>query len=91
MNESTILKRKENIMAADLNGETVMMDIASGKYYNIGSVGGDIWNILENEMSLESLITKLTETYDVTPEQCRADIIPFLQKMIEIGLFAAKQ
>jgi hypothetical protein len=33
MNDQTILKRKSGLMTANMNGSSVMMDIATGKYY----------------------------------------------------------
>lgn len=81
-----VYKRKQGIMAADMNGEKVMMDITTGKYYNLGQVGGRMWEILEKPRSRAELISALTAEYNVTPEQCDTDIEPFMRKMLEIGL-----
>lgn len=86
MNDNTILTRKMGIMTADMNGSAVMMDIETGKYYNLGDVGGRIWELLEDPMSLNSLIAKLTAEYDVSAEQCRAETLPFLEKLLSRGL-----
>lgn len=89
MNEAVKLKRKEGIMAADMNGSTVMMDITTGKYYNLGKVGGEIWALLENEMTVDALVNTLTKSYDVSREQCIKDTVPFLEKLLEQGLLAS--
>lgn len=81
-----MLKRREGIVTADMNGETVMMDVMSGKYYNLGSVGGRIWDMLQAPMSREQLVAALIREYDVSSEQCSRDIAPFLEKMTTIGL-----
>ncbi len=86
MTDNTLLRRREGMMTADMNGTTVMMDIATGKYYNLGEVGGRIWELLEEPASVAELIARLTTEYDVTPAQCRADIEPFLAKLLERGL-----
>lgn len=80
------LKRRAGIMTADMKGETVMMDVVSGKYYNLGTVGGRIWELLKNSLSKEELISGLTGEYDVTPEQCGRDIMPFLNRLVSAGL-----
>lgn len=82
----TTYQRKENIVTADMGGETVMMDIATGKYYNLGEVGGSIWTLLENPCTLTALVEALTKEYNVTAEQCRQDVVPFLSKMQTLGL-----
>ena len=86
MTDSTILRRREGLMTADMNGSAVMMDIMTGKYYNLGEIGGRIWALLEEPMTLTALIKKLTDEYDVSAERCRADMLPFLEKLLERGL-----
>lgn len=86
MTEQTILKRKSGLMTANMNGEAVMMDIATGKYYNLGETGGRIWELLDTPLAISALLKKLTAEYDVTLEQCRDDIMPFLHQLVEKGL-----
>ena len=86
MTDTTVLSRREGLMTADMNGSAVMMDIMSGKYYNLGEVGGRIWEMLEEPMTLRNLVQKLTDEYDVSAERCRSDMLPFLNTLIERGL-----
>ena len=86
MTDTTVLSRRSGLMAADMNGSAVMMDIMTGKYYNLGQVGGRIWELLEEPMTLSALVEKLTAEYDVSADQCLADIIPFLAKLVNSGL-----
>ena len=86
MTDTTVLSRREGLMAADMNGSAVMMDIMTGKYYNLGQVGGRIWELLEEPMTVSALVAKLTAEYDVSAQQCRADTVPFLEKLLERGL-----
>lgn len=86
MNNQMVLNKKMGIMTADMNGATVMLDIESGKYFNLGEVGGRIWEILEQPTSVKDLVSTLVQEYDVTEEQCLEDIVPFLEKMLNRGL-----
>ena len=86
MNNQMVLNRKMGIMTADMNGATVMLDIESGKYFNLGEIGGRIWEILEQPTSVKDLVSILVQEYDVTEEQCLEDIVPFLEKMLNRGL-----
>lgn len=86
MTENTVFIRKAEIMTADMNGDTVMMDIETGKYYNLGSVGGRIWELLESPMSVDQLADSLIAEYSVTKEQCISDTLPFLKNLFEHGL-----
>ena len=86
MTDNTVLSRRMGLMTADMNGSAVMMDIMSGKYYNLGEVGGRIWELLEESMTVTALVHKLTAEYDVSAQQCRADIEPFLNTLLDRGL-----
>ena len=89
MTDTTVLSRRAGLMTADMNGSAVMMDIMTGKYYNLGQVGGRIWELLEESMTVAALVEKLTAEYDVSAEQCRSDITPFLTKLLEQGLLVS--
>ena len=86
MTDTTVLSRRMGLMTADMTGSAVMMDIMPGKYCNLGEVGGRIWELLEEPMTVAALVQKLTAEYDASAERCRADILPFLRKLLERGL-----
>jgi DNA-directed RNA polymerase delta subunit len=79
---NTIIQRNENnFLANSLGEETVMMDINNGDYLGINSVGTDIWNLLNEPISVQDLIKKLLELYDVSEEECATEINSFLSRM----------
>ncbi len=86
MEANTVLCRREGLMTADMDGSAVMMDIMTGKYYNLGEIGGRIWELLEEPASVAALVEKLTQEYDVSADQCRRDIEPFLGALLQRGL-----
>ncbi|MGN0277187.1 MAG: lasso peptide biosynthesis PqqD family chaperone [Hominisplanchenecus sp.] len=89
MLEQTVLKRKAGIMTADMDGSTVMMDIETGKYYNLGETGGAVWELLEEPMSVGDLVDRLLQEYKVSRENCMEDVRSFLTALMERGLIAA--
>ena len=62
--------------------------LINGMYYNLGEVGGTIWNILESPISVNALVDKLTSEYDVSREKCLEDTIPFLNALLRNKLIA---
>ena len=86
MNDQTTLKRRSGLMTANMNGSAVMMDISTGKYYNLGATGGRIWELLETPTTLSGLVQALTAEYDISPEQCREEVLVFLQQLSDRNL-----
>ena len=78
---------KADIITADMDGELVMMDIMSGKYYNLGKTGGTIWNLLESPKTLDELVDALIDKYDVDRATCKAQTEEFMKTGLEHGLF----
>jgi hypothetical protein len=82
----SIISAKKEIVAADMDGDTVMMSVEAGKYYNLGTTGGAIWKMLESPISVATIIAKLLEQYEVTREQCETEVLSFLNEVKKEGL-----
>lgn len=83
--ERQIVRAKQNIVS-DMDGEKVMLDIASGKYYNLGAVGGAIWDLLEQPMTVKQLVDELVKQYDVEQAVCEEQVLAFLEQLSAEGL-----
>ena len=82
----SIIVRTTGVVAADMDGETVMMSIENGRYYNLGKTGGAIWALSEQPVAVEELIERLLAKYEVTRQQCETDVLAFLQEACQEGL-----
>ncbi len=80
--ESIIVQSPGNIIS-DMDGETVMMSIDNGKYYNLGVIGGYIWENIKTPISIKSLISKLTAEFNVEASECQKDVFAFLEQLLE--------
>lgn len=84
--DSTILSRVAEIVAAEMDGETVMINIDTGKYYGIDPIGSKIWGYLAAPKTLAELVDALVAEYDVDRDHCKADVTEFLTYMSGEGL-----
>ncbi|MDQ0170846.1 lasso peptide biosynthesis PqqD family chaperone [Paenibacillus tundrae] len=78
--------QKEGHLVSDMGGEKVMMSIQSGRYYNLGSTGGHIWELIAEERTLAELVDALASEYEIDPEICRAQVVQFLEHLTREGL-----
>lgn len=88
MNRDKVIKLVKKLNVTDLSGEKVMVDFESGKYFLIKGVGNDIWDMIQNEITVGEIIDKLLAEYDVTPEACEKSVIDFLIKLAELEFIA---
>ena len=73
--------QKEGNVVSDMDGEKVMLSVHNGKYYNLGEVGGFIWELMNEPKSINELVERLTEEYDVSPEECESQVRSFLDML----------
>ena len=83
---SSVVARSDDAIAAPLGDELAMMDIEAGKYYMLDGIAGDVWSQLASPTRVDQVLARLQERYDVTPEQCEADVIALLEQMRDKGL-----
>lgn len=88
-----VIEQNKQYIASDMNGETVMMNVESGKYYNLGMVGGRIWELSSSPVSLQNIVNTLVAEYDVSYEVCLEQVSEFAGQMFKEGLIevAAEQ
>lgn len=84
MEMKEVVKLKKQLNVTDLSGEKVMIDFESGKYFMIKGTGNDIWDMIQNEITVEEIISKLLSEYDVSEEECTKSVNEFLNKLREL-------
>ena len=60
-----IVKQGDGNIVSDMDGEKVMLSIENSKYYNLGIMGGQIWEMIRQPMSLNQIVRKLLSEYNV--------------------------
>ncbi|WP_042164336.1 lasso peptide biosynthesis PqqD family chaperone [Paenibacillus gorillae] len=82
--------RAEGFLVSDMGGDKVMMNVATGKYYNLGQTGGRIWELLSEPSSLEGLVDSLCSEYEIDREVCERQVTSFLSQLTEQGLIQTR-
>lgn len=78
-----------NVIAKDVDGETVLLDLESSTYFGLNAVGSRVWALLgERARNAEEIAQVVAEEYDVAPATAAADIAALLQDLETQGLIA---
>lgn len=83
---SSVVVQNEGYVASNMDGEKVMMSIKNSKYYNLGEIGGAIWDAAVRPVTVSEIIARLLSEYDVSREQCERQVIAFLENLQKEGL-----
>ena len=79
--DDLILCRGEDTISTELEGETVILDPASGVYSALDEVGTSIWILLEQPKSFRDVCQGIMAKYAVEEEVCRRDLLAFLKDL----------
>lgn len=82
----TPLLRNPDLIATDMDGDTVMMSMERGEYFGIGGVGSFVWSLLENPVSLNDIVEAICAEFDVDETTCRGDMEHFIAELRQHGL-----
>ncbi|WP_047983999.1 lasso peptide biosynthesis PqqD family chaperone [Ornithinibacillus californiensis] len=70
-------------ITSDMAGEKVMLSITNGKYYNLGEVGGDIWDLIKEPISVSEIIDIMVTKYEVDIKDCEQQVLQFLEQLLK--------
>ncbi len=76
----------EQNIVSDMGGEKVMLSVRNGNYYNLGQIGGHIWDAISGGQPLASLVDGLCAEFEVERDVCEQQVIVFLEQLRKEGL-----
>lgn len=84
----TIIYHLPDLIASDMEGDTVMMRIESGEYFGLGGAGSRIWELLEFPLYVQDVIDTLCTEFEVDEAACQADVLTFAEALLQNQLIA---
>ena len=88
---ATRVETPADVMVQDLQGESVLLNVASGHYYGLDAVGTRMWKAVTIARSLETAYDSLRTVYDVNAEQLRRDLHNLVEKLAGHGLLEVRR
>ena len=88
---SSVVKRADDVMAANVDDELVMLRMESNGYFGLDAIGRRIWEMLEEPRTVASICSTLLDEYDVDAAACEADVLYFLAELEKHGVVATQE
>lgn len=64
-----------------LDGDAVLLDLASGTYFGLNQVGTRIWQLLDEGLAVEAIVDRLAAEYEAPPSTIEADVVRLLEEL----------
>lgn len=79
----------EDVLFQQLQGEVVLLNMASQRYYGLDRVGARMWELLLESGNVDAVTDRLLETYDTDRLTLRSDLESLVGELVGAGLLRA--
>jgi hypothetical protein len=83
---SRTIHLSSEVLCRELQGEAVLLDLDSQRYFGLDAVGTRIWQLLDEHGEATSVLDALEQEFDADRETLERDLEHFLQRLTEAGL-----
>jgi hypothetical protein len=84
--DSTFEVNEPTVISETIDGETVIINLASGTYYSLKHAGAAIWAAIQQSASLGAIAAMVRSRYHVDSHDIEHEISTLVQRLVEENL-----
>ena len=88
---ATVPQPNPNVQGTTLDGETVLLDLSSGRYYTLNRVGTAIWERCTGNQSLQDIHATLCTRFEASSEHIADDLVALVTHLGHEGLLTLER
>ena len=89
MKMAQVLRPSADVIFRELDGEAVLLDLASGRYFGLNAVGTRAWTLLAAGTALDAAVAALAAEFDAPAAEITADVNALVSDLVARGLLVA--
>jgi hypothetical protein len=90
INLNSQVRIQEDVLFQELQGEAVLLNLKTGVYLGLDQLGTKIWQLLQQNASLNKVVDSVLQEYAVTHEQFAKDLLTLVGQMERQGLIEVR-
>jgi hypothetical protein len=83
-----IVRVPDDVLFRELQGEAVILNLASSTYFGLDAVGTRIWQLCEAHGSLQTVLDAMQREFDAPCETLQSDLLTLVDELLSRGLLA---
>ena len=87
----TVPQPNPNVQGTTLDGETVLLDLSTGRYYTLNRVGTAIWERCTGNQSLQDIHATLCTRFEASSERIADDLLALVTHLGHEGLLTLER
>lgn len=82
--------RSDQVLFQNLDGEAVLLDLASETYFGLNEVGTRIWQLMEASPELSDVHRTLCEEFEADAGRIERDLLDLVGRLASAGLVTVR-
>ena len=82
----TILRPSPDVQGSTMEGETVLLNLSTGRYYTLNRLGSVIWEHCTGQSTISDIHAALCDRFEVAPERALDNLVSLVNELIQEGL-----
>ncbi|MES2785446.1 MAG: PqqD family protein [Pseudomonadota bacterium] len=78
----------DGVMAREVGGELVILDLRSSTYFGLDAVGARIWQLLAQGLALNEIAERMSQEFEISSADVQRDILALVESLAANGLIA---
>jgi coenzyme PQQ synthesis protein D (PqqD) len=84
------LKVNDEVVFRELDGEAVLLNLASGMYFGLDETGTRMWQLIDQHGELAAVLAALCEEFDAPRDAIERDLLNLALELSEKGLLVPR-
>lgn len=84
--DDLVLRGSDDVLVRALDGEAVLLDMASGKYFGLNEVGSRIWELIEKGQPVGAIRAAIVAEFEVDDARAGEDLAALVSELETRGL-----
>ena len=86
LGDDLVLCGSEDVLVRALDGEAVLLDMASGKYFGLNEVGSRVWELIEKGEPVGTIRAAIVREFEVDDARAGEDLAALVTELEARGL-----
>jgi hypothetical protein len=86
MLDRIILRPSPDVQDTSLEGETVLLDLNTGRYYTLNRLDSVVWEHCTGHCTISDIHAVLCDRFEVASEQALDDLVSLVNHLVQEGL-----
>lgn len=85
-----IAKASDQFVETEVDGELVLMNVATGDFFGLKGTGLAIWKLIDQHEDVTAIKEALQSDYDVSEADCAAEVDEFVRELLHAKLLVVR-